>query len=306
MPLEREVLWQGPVKIDQSFVKHLSKPNDHEDFQIYTIRDSRYRKEDNGQFDNTELVGDFPNMVTVIVKGKEILDYMQCSAFKDYEYLERSKGFFEYLERYKEFFFKSGVKKRTAIKGFVLEPLSDTKTDDHACLASIQFDNEESGNEVKWKFMHMGITERAPTESDFFTIGGSFALEELGLVGFASGSHSSNITFSKDSKKSSTIVFVASDSKPFTLLLHSKDETKRLTYSSAGLKAEEIMKKQQSPSPDSTPPTSTPKSGQSETSDALKILNTRLARGELTIFDYEELRKVIEHDRDHSYTDNWA
>lgn len=289
MPLEREVLWQGPVKIDQSFVKHLSDPDHHEDFQIYTIRDTKYRKEDNGQFDNTELVGDFPNTVTVIVKGKEILDYMQCSAFKDYEYLERTKGFF----------FKSGVKKRTVIKGFVLEPLSDAKVVDHACLASIQFDNQETGNEIQWNFVHTGLTDKFVSESDFFTLGGSFSLEKLGLVGFASGSHGSTITFATDPKHSATIAFVASDSKPFTVLLYSKYGTKRLTYTNAGLKTEE-WKPEELTDP-------APKSGQSEASnDALKILNTRLARGELTIYEYEELRKAIEGENRHSYTDYWA
>ncbi len=289
MPLEREILWQGPVKIDQSFIKHLSNPNHHDDFQIYTIRDSSYRKEENGQFDNPELLRDFPNIVTVIVKGKEILDNMQCSAFKDYEYLESSKGLF----------FKSGVKKRTAVKGFVLEPLSNTTAGDHACLASIQFDNEKSGNEVKWNFLHMGISKEAPTESDFFTLGGSFALEQLGLVGFASGSHSSNISIVRDPKNSTTIAFVASDSKPFTELLHTTSGTKRLTYNNAGLKTEEIVEAQQAPTPDQ-------KAEQQETSDALKILNNRLARGELSVFEYEELRKVIEGENRHTYTDDWA
>ena len=283
VPDDSEVLWQGIVKIDQSFVKRLSNPSQHEDLNVYTIRDSRYSKEDNAQFDNSGLLRNFPNELTVIIKGSELMEFMKCSVFKGYEYQELTKGFL----------IKFRTEKKTVVKGFILEPLSDTVVEDFACLGVIQFDNEESGNEAVYK---LDTTELRP----------SLILHKLKMVALASGSQGSNITFTKDPQKSVTIVFVASNKNPFIADLDSKNGMQRITCGSNGLKTQEI--REVYPSQHSTPSDTSPKVKQSsrENDDALQILKDRLAKGEITIYEYENLRNIIEGNRNSASTNWWA
>jgi Short C-terminal domain len=248
IPSDYEVIWQGIVRVDRSISEHASSVSIERDgFKLFAIKDSKYRYEDNAQFDNIDGLQDFPNNVLLLVKDGEILEYMNCLVIICYVFSE-SKGFFK----------KGTLGKKTIAKGFILQPvLSENMTNSCACLASIQFNNEQ---------------------------GRALTFQQQGLFAFASGSQTSKITI-RDPRKSVTSVFVASDDKPFVAFVHSKDnKILKFTCDSKGIKLEEGILKENMHS------SSLPSTKQ----DPIEILKVRLAKGEITIEEYQKVKKVIE------------
>jgi len=217
LPPHHEVLWSGMVKLDPSVSQHISELAEEGDFKIIDIADSNFPYRDTGQLDNRDGLDDFPNTVTIFVKGKEILEYMNCSVIMGYQNPEAKRGLF-----------RNRVEtKKVSVKGFILEPAAIRSAQDpEACLASIQADNR---------------------------FGASVTIERSGIFAFTSGSQTSNITFGNPSR-SVTIVFLASKDRPFVAYFHSKKGMIRLSCNGNGIKTEEVAKNESSTESSANPP----------------------------------------------------
>lgn len=188
---------------------------------------------------------------------------------KGNEFLERMrctviKGYKE--ERSKKVLGSYDVRKTLACKGFILEPTKeDDALDVDACLALLQFDNEYSQD---------------------------LSIERLGIHAFASGSQTSNMTL-RDPRKSVTTTFVASEDKPFVAYVYLMGKTLKFFCDNSGLKSYHVQQNrreaQQSPK---------------TKNKSLDILKTRLATGEITIEEYERVRRIILDDE--NYSSNWV
>lgn len=248
IPSDYEVIWQGIVKVDLSVLQHISSQTSEKGgIKLFVIRDSKYGYEDNAQLDNIKDQGDFPNKVVLFVKNGEILEYMDCLGIKYYSYSE-SKGFIK----------KGSRGKKTIYKGFILQPiLGEDIIKSYACLASIQFDNEQ---------------------------GRLLTVHKKGLFVFTSGSQSSKITL-RDPHKSVTIVFVATDDNPFIASVQTKNKSLKFICDSKGIKSEETTYSFRS------------SLSSYENEDPIQTLKLRLSKGEITIEEYQKLKKIIEDDR---------
>ena len=275
-----DVLWKGVVRLDHSFVDCMSGPVIQDDLRIYTVRDRKFGKEDNAQFDNPGFSKDFPNEVTIALKGGRSMEFMMCHVFKRQEDFEAGGGFMQ----------KTVKKKRTVTKGFFLEPLSHTTVSDHACLSTFQFDNQNSDNQTTIQFDSIG--QKSP-----------LILEKMGCAAFASGSQGTHITFAKDPRKSLTVFLVASDQRPFIAKLNTNWGKRKVICGSNGIRSEKIkpLGRLQNPAPNRRRSEPAP-----SLDEPLKILNNRLARGEITIYEYESIRKAMESKVDQSSTDWWV
>lgn len=217
------------------------------DYRLFNITDTKYGHDDIVQLDNVHGKPNFPNKVTVIVKG-ELIEYMDCFAIKCHT-LSESNGFLK----------KSAIKS-TTLKGFILQPTSNkNEIDSHACLAAIQFNNEE---------------------------GKILSITHQGLLTFTSGSRTSNVTIGNP-RKSVTMVFVSSDEDPFVASMGLKKSSLKLTCGSTGISKKEDLEKAQSPSSQSPLTTST-------NGHSLEILNSRLSKGEITIEEYQKLKEILQ------------
>lgn len=219
LPSHHEVLWSGIVKVDPSISQHVSEITEEEgDVKIIDVSDSNYPYRDTGQLDNLSGLDDFPNTVTIFVKGKEILEYMNCSVIMGYQDPAVKKGLFRnHVEA-----------KKVSVKGFILEPVAvgSAYGQEEACLASIQADNR---------------------------LGSSVTLEQSGIFAFTSGSQTSNITFGNPSR-SVTIVFLASSDKPFVAYFHSKKGMIRLICNGNRMGTEEVARDANSTESSPSPP----------------------------------------------------
>ena len=271
-----DILWEGIVRLSQSFVDCMTEPVVQDDMKIYTFYDRRFDREDNAQFDNLAASKNFPNKVTIVLKGSGITEFMKCSAFTRQERFETKRPI------------KSTKGTKITLKGFFLEPLQHTDMSEYACLSVFQFDNENSSNQTVMQLDSVDLKH-------------SLIVEKLGCVAFASGSRGSGITFSRDPKKSVTILYVASDRKPFIVRLDTNQNRRRVVCRSDGAKME-------ADSPAGHLQNPTPKKPVSAASldEALNILNIRLAKGEITIYEYENLRRVMESHTDQASTNWWA
>ncbi len=256
-----------------------SKPVVQEGVKIYTIYDCKFDREDNAQFDNPDLQKNFPNKITVVLKGDKVMESMRCSAFTMQEHFDTKR------------FTRSVKRQKTTTKGFVLEPLQQqqqqpTTTEHDAYLSMFQFDNKNSSNQTIVQFNSIDLKP-------------SLVVEKLGCAAFASGSQGSSVTFSKDPKKSVTILYAASEQRPFVARLDTNQDRRWIVCKSNGeeIKIDDQTEELQTPTkkPDNTP----------GLDEALKILNTRLAKGEITIYEYENLRQVMENRTDKAST-NWG
>jgi hypothetical protein len=253
--LEREVLWEGIVKIDPSISVHMPEATEAGgSLKLFTITDTSFPYADNAQLDNPGLAPNFPNSISVYVMGSKILEYMRCSVIKEYQLATKMQKS-SYFKRKKE----DSAKRIAAKKGFLLSPVDTTAGQQYAgCLASVNISNE---------------------------YGGSLVFEKTGLFIFASGSKTSEITFTNQ-KRSVTAVFVASDEKPFVAYMRSKPLLVKLLCDSSGIKTEKILQEEGKDMP----------GRQSE--DPLKILKVRLAKGEISVEEYNRLRKLIADDEE--------
>jgi hypothetical protein len=254
-----EHLWKGIVKVDHSLIS--SAPHGHEygDYTVVTINDLRYGIKDNAQFDNPNGLVDFPNEIVFFIKGNEFLERMQCTALKGYKDARVKKLFRSSYD----------IQQTIACKGFILEPTKEgDPLDDNvdACLALFQFDNEYCQD---------------------------VSFERLGIVAFASGSQTSNMTM-RDPRKSVTTAFVASNDKPLVAYVYLMGKTLKVYCDNSSPKSYEIKEKTR---PNKRTSVATKDS-------ALDVLKMRLASGEITIEEYERLRRIILEDD--NYSSNWV
>lgn len=259
IPSDFEVMWQGIVRVDQSIAEHASPvSSERDDINLFLITDTKYSYEDNAQFDNADGRHDFPNNILLLVEGREILEYMNCLVVRSYGFSE-SKGFLK----------RGLLDKKIIAKGFILQPiLSENMINSSACLASIQFNNEQ---------------------------GRSLTFQQQGLFAFTSGSQTSKITFT-DPRKSVTSVFIASDDTPFVAIIRSKDNNiLKSMCNSKGIKIEEGILEENIDSSFSLSSTK---------QDPIEILKVRLAKGEITIEEYQKLKKILEDEHLDS-TSHW-
>ena len=254
------------VRLDQSLTDRLTNPVVQDGLDVYTIQDSKYGRRDGAQFDNSGLSKTFPDVVTLIIPNDgNLAGSMKCCAF-----LVRGntgRGFWR----------RSMSGNDVVIKGFILEVVPDgsryEQGQEQARLALFQFDNGDSENEVS-----CGV--------DGIKVRPSLSLVALGCAAFASGSSGSVITFSTDPKRSITAVFAASDQRPFVARFGSRYGTRVVTYDSGGLSTRDIPSAQDMGVvrlEGDTPARDDPK----------KILDVRLARGEITIHEYKKLRRLM-------------
>lgn len=258
---DHEVLWEGIVKIDPSISMHMPEATEAGgDLKLFTIKDTSFPHGDNAQLDNPDLAADFPNEISVYVAGSKILEYMKCSVIKEYQLATKMQKTSSYFKRKKQDTKDySATKGIVTKKGFMLSPVDTTTGQQHVgCLASVRVSNE---------------------------YGGSLIFEKTGLFIFASGSKTSEITFTNQ-RRSVTTVFVASDEKPFTAYMRSKPVLVKLLCDSSGIKTEKILQEEGRDLP----------GRQSE--DPLKILKVRLAKGEISAEEYNRLRKLIADDEE--------
>ncbi len=259
-----DVLWSGRVKLDRSLADCLREPTIRDGFSVYAVRDSTYGRENNAQFDNPGSFKRFPNTVTVVAGGGDGAGSLRCSAFVAYG--DAGGGLL-----------RRGPKREVVAKGFALEPLSDVGEGDHSRIAKFQFDSGNSGNEAAY---HLGGIGAAPP----------LEMEGLGCAAFASGSDGSSITLARDPKRSVTVVFVASEQRPFIARIGSAYGRRRVTCGSSGFLVEEI-----DPAGDDPDMSSARRGPEGAVPGGpLDTLNIRLARGEITIQEYERIRRAME------------
>lgn len=255
---DARILWTGSVVPDPSIIERLDDSDTRGGTCTCVIRDATYGAGDSMQFDNEEQSKAFPNEVTLVCRDTDGTRPARCSAFVLYGRPRRG-------------LLRGPARGPGAVaKGFVLEPLPDGTSGVDARLALFRFDNSASYNEVAY-----GL--------DSITVRPSLSLEGLGLAAFASGSRGSDITMMRDPKRSVTIVFAASDQNPFASTLHTRRGTSRVVCGSDGFRTT----RGDQAGMDSSP-------GTINNGEPLRILKMRLARGDITIDEYEQLRRVVE------------
>jgi|SRR5579883_89670 len=240
--------WEGIVRIDDSLESYVSNIQDHDEYKELVIEDVQYHNSSYDTPDNVMTIGRiyFPNMVTVLVYGKEIRPYMKCTVFYGYVKIEKTRGLIR-----KETYFEE----KLVAKGFKLEPISDeTNQKDTPFLGSY----------------------RAKMGAD-----NAFDVKEKGIALFCSGSESSGS--SESAYRSITCVFVVSDSKPFVAFARKKGQIFTVNVNSSGLKEESENKQ-----------TGIQKTKPKQKEDPLEVLKLRLAKGEITKEEYEDLKKTLE------------
>jgi hypothetical protein len=175
------------------------------------------------------------------------------------------KGYKE--KEYKKLLQRSiDIRRSLDCKGFILEPITaDITPNADACLSLLQLDNEYN-NEIYFN--------------------------QLGMYAFTSGSQTSNITF-RDPRRSVTTSFVASKDKPFIAYVYSKDMTRKFFCDDSGIEViqDRIKNNEEAQRSPMT------------RNGALEILKSRLASGEITIEEYQRVKRIILEDEE--YSSNW-
>jgi hypothetical protein len=258
--LDHEVLWHGVVKIDPSISTHMPEATESSNgLKVFTVTDSSFPYEDNAQLDNPDLVADFPNNISIYVTGGKILEYMKCSVIKRYKVADNEQKV-SFFRRKQQHVNDYSPKRIVAAKGFMLSPVNINK--DHinntGCLASVKVSNEN---------------------------GESIIFENTGLFIFASGSKTSDLTFT-DQRRSTTAIFVASDEKPLIAYMRLKVTMFKIMCDSSGIKTERTLAMEDMGK--------APHGRQIE--DPLQILKVRLAKGEISVEEYGKLRRLIADD----------
>jgi hypothetical protein len=273
VPLDHEVIWQGIVKIDPSISVHMPEGIEAGNgLKSLTIKDSAFPYSDNAQLDNPDLATNFPNDITIYVTGAKILEYMKCSVIKWYKFVTNMQKTSFFRRESQQHPNDHSAKRIIAAKGFLLSPVDTNNGNiNHVgCLASIKVSNE---------------------------YGESIVFEKTGLAIFTSGSKTSDITFTNQ-RRSVTTVFVASDEKPFVVYMKSKATLVKLLCDSNGIKTEKTLQVEDRGK--ALP-------GRQQSEDPLQILKIRLAKGEISVDEYNKLRRLIADDEE-KYLDqgsNW-
>lgn len=270
--IDNEMLWQGIVKIDPSISMIMPEARDADNgLKLFTIVDSTFQYEDNAQLDNPDLVADLPNSISIYVTGGKILEYMKCSVIKRYR-LAKNDQKISFFRRKQQDIASPSYKRIVASKGFLLSPvnLGNGHITHTGCLASVRVSNE---------------------------YGEAIIFEKIGLSIFASGSKTSDVTFTNQ-RRSATIIFVASDEKPFVAYVRSKSTLVKLFCNSSGIKTEKTLQIEDD---------GKTLHGRQQVEDPLQILKVRLAKGEISIEEYSRLRRLISDDEERRLSEgsNW-
>lgn len=264
VPLDGEVIWHGVVKIDPSISVHMPEGIEAGNgLKFFNIRDSAFPYSDNAQLDNPDLVANFPNDISIYVTGAKILEYMECSVIKWYKFATSMRKTSFFRRKRQQDLNDYSVKRIVAVKGFLLSPVNTNNGNiNHVgCLASVKISNE---------------------------YGESIVFEKTGLAIFASGSKTSDITFTNQ-RRSVTTVFVASDEKPFVVYMQSKATLVKLLCDSSGIKTEKTQQVEDA---------GKALAGRQQGQDPLQILKIRLAKGEISVDEYKKLRRLIADDEE--------
>jgi hypothetical protein len=246
-----QVLWQGLVRIDDTFDDFVSNISDTgTKSKVYDIVDIKYPHPEWNNADNHYYSGlNSINSIRVIVQDSKLEEYMYCNAFIRFALIPREKGLIK-KERWTE--------KRPDLKGFFLQPV------------------QVSGGDPK--------TMVLPTLASYRgNIGGDNAIhiQQSGVSCFYSGSCSANRWApNPPARRSLTCVFVASDTQPFVAQVRKKGSISSVICKSSGFNEELQDRGKERPV----------KKGK----NPLEILKLRLAKGEITMDQYNELRKVLE------------
>lgn len=240
--------WEGIVRIDDSLESYVSDIQNHDGYKVLSIEDVQYHTPSYDTPDNFMYTGRiyFPNIISIVVYGKDINQYMKCTVFYGYDKIEKTKGLIR-----KENYFED----RLVAKGFKLEPISGNVNPNYAPILG---------------------SYRGKMGSD-----NAFDVKEKGHALFCSGSESS--AYSESAYKSLTCVFVVSDIKPFVAFIRKKGQVFTVTANNTGLKEESENKQVISQ-----------KTRSNQKEDPFEVLKLRLAKGEITKEEYEDLKKTLE------------
>jgi len=263
-----EPLWEGLVKIDDTLDDYVSEISDMGDANNLHIRDMKYHHD--FRFASQEWGSNrfLPNEVIIVVKGKELLDHMKCTATLGYQQIQKTRGLIK-----KETYYEKAIR----MKGFILEPTSGVGG---APIKSVSTLEQSAPKEISVPRL---ASYRATIGRD-----NTFNVEREGIGCFYSGSASSYVGFSSDAAyKSVTCVFVASDQMPFLAYVRKKGRILKMTCDNNGIKEEGQDKGVETKE-------GKPKRTKKPSEDPLQILKLRLAKGEITKEEYEELRKALE------------
>jgi hypothetical protein len=244
--------WEGIVRIDKSFDNYSSSVTDSGDYKTIRVQDVNFTHRGYGSWDGIDdlkirhwsFSRSHYSPIYIWIKGKEIHQFMKCKAVDVVNKIEKTKG----LIRRQTYF-----EERFQSKGFLLEPSSDN-IEECPCLAAYQG-----------------------------RIGGDnyIRIHQKGLVSFYTGSRSAETDDA--ARQSVTVVFIASNERPFMSTVRQKGKTFNVVFDSNGL---------QRKSADIGDDSGTSKNKINNV--PLTVLKLRLAKGEITKEEFEELRKILE------------
>ena len=195
-----QIYWSGIVRIDDSFDNYVSNVEEFGDSKRLTISDVECHHRGIG-FVWSEIKdisgGGTNNPITIWIDGKEIQQYMKCTALGTVRKIEKTRGLVFKEKYYKNYF---------SAKGFKLEPVISTE-ENAACLGSYR------GSIGRDNYIQVNQT---------------------GLAYFFTGSRSAE--GDDAARKSLTCVFIASNEKPFMATIRKKGAAFSVIFDSNGLR----------------------------------------------------------------------
>ncbi|MEM2141061.1 SHOCT domain-containing protein [Nitrososphaera sp.] len=256
--LTTESLWEGVVFVDDNIDDFVTNISHSGGLKRYEIKDAKYHHTAWNFIDNPRMPNVYypPSAIALWVKGDRLGNYMKCTAIFGYELIEKTRGLIR-KEKYHE--------KRYLAKGFILEPW-DISANKSATTTSV------AGSSAYPRL----ASYRADIGKD-----NTINIEGNGIVCFGAGSKSAEGVAARESV---TCVFIASDSQPFVASVRKKGRIFDVRCDGSGWNEKKEDKG------DAAKTEKKPKSNQ----DPLTVLKLRLAKGEITKEQYEEMRKIIE------------
>ncbi len=155
------------------------------------------------------------------------------------------------------------VHKRLACKGLILEPTRADDSIDVDACLGLLQFDNEYGQEISF--------------------------DRLGIHAFTSGSQTSKVTL-RNPRRSVTTIFIASKEKPLVTYVYLKDKILKFFCDDSGIKITQVRERKQD-------------EPYGNKKIMLEILKTRLVKGEITVEEYERVKRIILDDE--NYTSNW-